>query len=44
MKDPDKGAEEIMSVISTDPSIVAGVLKTGKLESLRSTESCDGSQ
>jgi len=27
MKDPDKGTEEIMSVISTDPSIVAGVLK-----------------
>lgn len=27
MKDPDKGAEEIMGVISTDPSIVAGVLK-----------------
>ena len=27
MKDPDNGAEEIMGVISTDPSIVAGVLK-----------------
>lgn len=27
MKDSDTGADEIMSVISTDPSIVAGVLK-----------------
>jgi len=27
MKDSDTGADEIMSVISTDPSIVAGVLR-----------------
>ena len=27
MRDPNKGSEEIMSAISTDPSIVAGVLK-----------------
>ncbi len=27
MRDPNKGSEEIMSAISTDPSIVAGILK-----------------
>jgi HD-like signal output (HDOD) protein len=43
MKDSDTGAHEIISVISTDPLIVAGVLKLENYEPLHPCKPRDGS-